>query len=267
MMLEYEPIIRLSAFGGVLAIMALLEAMFPRRQRRFGRLVRWPGNFMIMLLNTLLVRLLFPAAAVGFALLIAEQQTGVLNVIAAPFPIAVIASMLILDLAIYLQHIVFHRVPWLWRIHRMHHTDLDLDVTSGARFHPLEIILSMLIKLAVIWLTGAPATAVLLFEVLLNAGAMFNHANLRLPIGVDRALRLLIVTPDMHRIHHSVLRDETDSNFGFNLSWWDRIFGTYIIEPQSGQKDMTLGLPDMQSINVERIDEMLRLPFERQTSN
>jgi sterol desaturase/sphingolipid hydroxylase (fatty acid hydroxylase superfamily) len=267
MMLEYEPIIRLSAFGGVLAIMALLEAMFPRRQRRFGRLVRWPGNFMIMFLNTLLVRLLFPAAAVGFALLMTEQQTGLLNKLELPAPVAVIAGMLALDLAIYIQHVVFHRIPLLWRIHRMHHTDLDLDVTSGARFHPIEIFLSMLIKLAVIWLTGAPAIAVLLFEVLLNAGAMFNHANLRIPIGIDRVLRLLIVTPDMHRIHHSVLRDETDSNFGFNLSWWDRMFGTYIKEPQSGQTDMTLGLPDKQSINVERIDEMLRLPFERQTSD
>jgi sterol desaturase/sphingolipid hydroxylase (fatty acid hydroxylase superfamily) len=243
--------------------MALLETLFPRRTRRLDRLIRWPGNFAIVLIDTFAVRLLFPIAAVGFALLLAERQTGLFNQIDIPVGIAVVASMLLLDLTIYAQHIVFHRIPLLWRFHRMHHTDLDLDVTSGTRFHPVEILLSVLVKFAAIALLGAPAIAVLLFEVLLNAGAMFNHANLRLPARLERALRVLVVTPDMHRVHHSVVPAETNANFGFNLSCWDRIFSTYIAQPQAGHDGMTIGLPEFQAPSVQRIDSMLLQPWEK----
>lgn len=262
-MLENEPIIRLSVFTGMLVLMILLESLFPRRERRFGRLTRWPANLVILLIDTLAVRLLFPFAAVGFALMCEQRGLGILNALDPPAPISIAAGMILLDLTIYMQHVVFHRVNWFWRFHRMHHTDLDLDVTSGTRFHPVEIILSMLIKLAAIWILGAPAVAVLLFEVLLNAGAMFNHANLRLPAVLDRTLRLFIVTPDMHRIHHSIAAEETDRNFGFNLSCWDRLFGTYKENPDAGQVDMTLGLPGLQDPEVQRIDRMLLQPWRK----
>jgi sterol desaturase/sphingolipid hydroxylase (fatty acid hydroxylase superfamily) len=262
-LLENEPLVRLSIFAGMLALMALLEALFPRRARRLDRLMRWPANFMIVLINTLAVRLVFPTAAVGFALLMDERQIGLFNHIYLPFPVVVIVSMALLDLAIYAQHIVFHQIPLLWRFHRMHHTDLDLDVTSGARFHPVEILLSVMIKFVVIALIGAPAVAVLLFEVLLNAGAMFNHANLRLPERLDRALRVLIVTPDMHRVHHSIVPAETNANFGFNLSCWDRIFGTYVEQPQAGHIGMTIGLAEFQGRAVQRIDNMLLQPWKK----
>ena len=261
-LLAYEPFIRLGVFAGMLALMALLEALLPRRTRRMDRLIRWPGNFAIVLIDTFVLRLLFPVASVGFALLMTERQTGLFNQFNIPAEIAIVASMLLLDLTIYAQHIVFHRIPVLWRFHRMHHTDLDLDVTSGTRFHPVEILLSVLIKFAAIALLGAPAIAVLFFEVLLNAGAMFNHANLRLPKSLDSALRLLIVTPDMHRVHHSVVPAETDANFGFNLSCWDRIFGTYIPQPQAGHARMIIGLPDYQDPKVQRIDNMLVQPWK-----
>ena len=262
-MLENEPLVRLSIFAGMLALIALLEALFPRRARRLDRLMRWPANFMIVLINTLAVRLVFPTAAVGFALLMDERQIGLFNHIYLPFPVVVIVSMALLDLAIYAQHIVFHQIPLLWRFHRMHHTDLDLDVTSGARFHPVEILLSVMIKFVVIALIGAPAVAVLLFEVLLNAGAMFNHANLRLPASLDHALRVLIVTPDMHRVHHSIVPAETNANFGFNLSCWDRIFGTYVAQPQAGHMGMTIGLAEFQGRSVQRIDNMLLQPWKK----
>jgi sterol desaturase/sphingolipid hydroxylase (fatty acid hydroxylase superfamily) len=262
-LLENEPLIRLSIFAGMLALMALLEELFPRRARRLDRLVRWPANFMIMLINTLAIRLILPTATVGFALLMAERQTGLFNQTHLPFPVIVIASMALLDFAIYAQHILFHQVPVLWRFHRMHHTDLDLDVTSGTRFHPIEMLLSVVIKLVIIALIGAPAVAVLLFEVLLNAGAMFNHANLRLPDSLDRMLRVLIVTPDMHRVHHSIVPAETNANFGFNLSCWDRIFGTYIEQPQAGHIGMTIGLAEFQDQTIQRIDKMLLQPWEK----
>jgi len=258
---DYEGLLRLGFFAGVLALMMVLESLWPRRSRRCDRLLRWPANFAIALLDTLLLRLLFPAAAVGFAVVMADRGIGLFNQVSIPEPIAIVVSMLLLDLSIYVQHVIFHRVPVLWRIHRMHHTDLDIDVTTGARFHPLEILLSMLIKCGVIAIIGAPAMAVLLFEVLLNAGSMFNHANLKLPARLDRALRWLIVTPDMHRIHHSVRPAETNSNFGFNLSWWDRLFRTYTEVPAAGHEKMQLGLAEYQTTDELRITRMLALPF------
>lgn len=260
-MLEYEPVIRLGTFFGVLVVMGCLESLFPRRERRETRLTRWPANFAIILINTLVVRLFFPTAVVGFALLMEERQFGLFNQVDLPFPVAVVTAMLLMDLAIYVQHIIFHRVSWLWRFHRMHHTDLDLDVTSGTRFHPVEILLSVLIKFAVIAVIGAPAVAVMLFAVLLNAGAMFNHANVRLPGWLDRLLRIFVVTPDMHRVHHSTDRTETDRNFGFNLSIWDRLFRTYQSQPKLGHRNMTIGLPEYQDTRVQRIGNMLLQPF------
>jgi sterol desaturase/sphingolipid hydroxylase (fatty acid hydroxylase superfamily) len=260
-LLDYEALLRLSAFGGALGLMALLEAGWPRRARRFGRLRRWPGNLALVLLNTLTVRLLFPAAAVGFALMTEESGVGLFNQLDAPRWIAVALTLLLLDLTIYAQHCLFHRVPALWHIHSAHHTDLDIDVTTGVRFHPIEILLSMLIKLAAILILGAPAIAVLIFEVVLNTMAMFNHANLNLPDPLDRALRTLVVTPDMHRVHHSVRVNETNSNYGFNLSCWDRLFRTYIATPADGHTKMTIGLPEYQQPTELRIDRILIRPF------
>lgn len=260
-MTNYEGILRLGVFAAALALLIVLEFLFPRRALRCDRLLRWPANFTIALLDTLLVRLLFPAAAVGFALLMAERGIGLFNQLPSAVPVAIVVSMLLLDLSIYAQHVIFHRAPFLWRIHRMHHTDLDIDVTTGARFHPLEILLSMFIKCGVIAIIGAPAAAVLLFEVLLSTGSMFNHANLRLPAGLDHILRWLIVTPDMHRIHHSVRPTETDSNYGFNLSCWDRLFRTYTEAPAAGHEKMRLGLAEWQTTGELRITRMLALPF------
>ena len=218
--LAYEPAIRLSFFLGIFSLMVVWEVAMPRRARALTRRVRWPSNLGIVAFNTVLLRLVVPTTAVGLALLSQEQSWGLFNNLAIPFWLSIGLSVLLLDLAIYLQHVMFHAVPALWRLHRMHHADLDFDVTTGARFHPIEIVLSMGIKLAVIVVLGAPAIAVLIFEVALNATSMFNHGNVRIAPKVDGLLRLLVVTPDMHRVHHSVLPDETNSNFGFNLPWW-----------------------------------------------
>lgn len=256
-----EPLIRGAAFALVLLAMALWEVLASRRPQRISRRQRWPGNLLLVALNTLLVRLLFPLAGVGAALVAAEQGWGLFNLIALPMWLTVVASVIALDMAIYFQHRLFHAVPWLWRLHRMHHADLEFDVTTGLRFHPLEILISMGIKLAVVTLLGAPALAVLIFEVLLNATSMFNHGNVRLSTGIDRGLRLLVVTPDMHRVHHSIIRRETDSNFGFNLPWWDRLFGTYRDQPAAGHLGMTIGIDDFREAHDLRLDRMLRQPF------
>jgi len=261
-LLQHEPVIRLGAFFGILCIMALWEVAAPRRARALPKWRRWASNLGIVFLNSALLRLVFPAAAVGFAVLAQSQGWGLFNQHTAPFALAVLASVVILDFAIYLQHVMFHAVPVLWRLHRMHHADLDFDVTTGARFHPIEILLSMLIKLAVIALLGPPAVAVMIFEVILNATAMFNHGNVRLPVGLDRVLRLLVVTPDMHRVHHSIEDHETNSNFGFNLPWWDRLFGTYQAQPDAGHEAMTIGIRDYREPKlVTDLPGMLVLPF------
>ncbi len=237
-----ELALRLGAFFGVFAAMALWEVRAPRRQRLFPRRVRWVANLGLVAFNSVVVRLLFPVAAVAFAAIAAERGWGLLNAFDLPSWLAIAVSLLALDLAIYFQHVMFHAVPLLWRLHRVHHADPDFDVTTGARFHPIEIVLSMLIKLAAIAVLGAPAVAVLAFEILLNACAMFNHGNVRLPEGIDRALRRLVVTPDMHRIHHSMAMVEANSNYGFNLSWWDRLFGTYRAEASLPQERMAIGV-------------------------
>jgi sterol desaturase/sphingolipid hydroxylase (fatty acid hydroxylase superfamily) len=256
-----EPTIRLAAFGGVLATLVVWELLHARRERAVGRLARWPANLALVTLNTLLVRVFFPLGAAGAALWAQRHGVGLFNIVAAPAWLALAASLLVLDVAIYAQHVAFHRVPVLWRLHQVHHTDLDVDVTTGVRFHPGEILLSMLIKAALVIGLGAPALSVVIFEVVLNATSMFNHANVGIPPTVDRALRCLIVTPDMHRIHHSIVRDETDSNFGFNVSWWDRLFRTYRREPQAGQQAITLGLPQLRDLGVLRLGRLLLLPI------
>lgn len=258
-----EPILRAGVFFSVLAAMAVWEVLAPRRHQPQLRLLRWPGNLGIVVLNSVLVRLIFPAGAVGVAMLAAAHDWGLFNLVAAPGGLALIGAVMLLDLAIYLQHWVFHAVPLLWRLHRMHHADTALDVTSGARFHPVEILLSMAIKSAVVVAMGASPLAVLVFEVLLNATAMFNHGNVALPLPVDRVLRWLVVTPDMHRVHHSVLRAETDSNFGFNLPWWDRLFGTYRAQPEAGHDGMIIGLPEFRAPGETRLDRMLLQPLRR----
>jgi sterol desaturase/sphingolipid hydroxylase (fatty acid hydroxylase superfamily) len=246
----------------VLAAVALAEIAFPRRRLTVSKLRRWASNLGIVFLNGALVRVLLPVTAAAFAVLAASRGWGVFNNFAVPIWLAVLASVVILDFAIYLQHVMFHAVPLLWRLHRMHHADLDFDVTTGARFHPIEIILSMLIKFAVIAVIGAPAVAVIIFEVLLNATAMFNHGNVRLPMGLDRVLRLFVVTPDMHRVHHSIEDHETNSNFGFNLPWWDRLFGTYKAQPDAGHEAMTIGIRDYRAPKIATdLPGMLILPF------
>jgi len=260
-MLPFEIPIRLAAFVGVLMIMAAWELLAPRRPQATERPLRWSSNLGIVVLDTLLVRILVPTTAVGIALLAEQRGWGVFHSFAVADWLAILASVIVLDLAIYLQHVLFHAVPALWRVHRMHHADLAFDVTTGVRFHPIEILLSMLIKLAVVAALGAPALAVLLFEVLLNATSMFSHGNVRLPRRLDRILRWIVVTPDMHRVHHSVEAPETNSNFGFNLPWWDRMFGTYCAQPMAGHDAMRIGIAQFRERSELRLDRMLLQPF------
>jgi sterol desaturase/sphingolipid hydroxylase (fatty acid hydroxylase superfamily) len=259
--LPLEPYIRLGAFLGVFALMAVWEFVAPRRARSVSRWVRWPNNIAITAVNTVILRILFPAAAVGLALLGEARGWGLLNALALPQWLKIAAAVAALDLIIYLQHVMFHAVPALWRLHRMHHADLDIDVTTGARFHPVEILLSMLIKLAAVAALGAPALAVLIFEVLLNATSMFNHSNVRMPAALDRALRWLVVTPDMHRVHHSIVPRETNSNFGFNAPWWDRLFGTYRAQPEAGHDGMTIGIAQFREPRELWLDRLLIQPL------
>jgi len=259
---QYEPIIRMSAFFTVFAVMALWEVLSPRRQLTTSKWVRWGNNIGIVFLNSFLLRLAFPAAAVGMALLAQERGWGMFNVYEVPGWFAILASVVIMDFVIWLQHVMVHAIPLLWRLHRMHHADLDFDVTTGSRFHPIEIFLSMGIKFATILLLGPPAVAVVIFEVVLNATAMFNHGNVRLPLALDRVLRMVLVTPDMHRVHHSVEDDETNSNFGFALSIWDRLFGTYRGQPRGGHESMSIGIRTMRDAKLcAWMPGMLLIPF------
>ncbi len=260
--LDNEPAIRLAFFLGVFAVIGLWEVVAPRRALTMSKALRWGSNLGLVALNTLLLRLVFPLAAAGIAAFGVANGWGLLNHFEVPFWIAVPVAVIAMDLVIWLQHVMVHAVPALWRLHRVHHADLDYDVTTGARFHPIEIALSMLIKFATITVLGPPVLAVVIFEVLLNATAMFNHGNIRLPAALDRVLRWFVVTPDMHRVHHSVEDDETNSNFGFNLPWWDRLFGTYRAQPRAGHEAMTIGIHGhTDSHEVARLDGMLMLPF------
>ena len=264
-LLSNEIAIRLGVFLGIFAVMAAWELIAPRRALQQSKAVRWYSNLGIVAVNTVIARIVFPLAPVAVAVVAAERGWGVFNVVGVDPVLAIVAAVVILDFAIYIQHVMVHAVPMLWRLHRMHHADLDFDVTTGARFHPVEIILSMAIKMAVIVLIGAPAVAVLIFEVVLNATAMFNHSNVKLPLGFDRVLRLFVVTPDMHRVHHSVLPHETNSNFGFNLPWWDRLFGTYRDQPEQGHDAMTIGIDLFRDSTELHLHKMLAQPFMGKT--
>jgi len=260
-LLNYEMPLRLGFFFGIFAIMAALEQVAPRRALQTAKAVRWTNNLALTALNSVLLRAVLPVTAIGTAGFTAERGMGLLNLFPVPYAAAILLSVLALDLAIYLQHLMFHAVPLLWRLHRVHHADLDFDVTTGARFHPIEILVSMLIKFTVILTLGPPALAVLIFEVLLNATSMFNHGNVRIPPAVDRVMRWLVVTPDMHRVHHSVNPRETNSNFGFSVPWWDRLFGTYRAQPQAGHVRMVLGITQFRLPRELWLDRMLLQPF------
>lgn len=263
----HAGLIRMGAFFAVLAAMAVWETLAPRRVRALphSRRRRWPGNLGITFLNGALLRFILPAGALTIAAAAVSRHVGLLQAVRLPFWFVVLASVVLLDLAIYLQHVLFHAVPLLWRLHRMHHADLDLDVSSGGRFHSIEILLSALIKMAAVASLGAPPVAVITFEVLLNATSMFNHANARLPPWLDRTLRLVLVTPDMHRVHHSIDPAETNSNFGFSLPWWDYVFATYRAAPRLGQHGMILGIEQFRNPADERFDRMWLIPFRGPT--
>ena len=256
-----ETAIRLIASVTVFAAIAVAEAAMPRRDRSFPRRRRWPANLAVAAINYFAVRILIPMAAIGAALAAQQRASGLLNRIPMPGAIALVIAVIVLDLAIYLQHRVFHAVPLLWRIHRMHHADLDFDATTGLRFHPLEIVISMLVKIGVVLAIGASVMAVVAFEVLLNATSMFNHGNVGISEASDRWLRWILVTPDMHRVHHSIVRAETNSNFGFNLPWWDHLLRTYRAQPGAGHLGMTLGIDQFRSSEELNLLPSLTQPF------
>ncbi len=261
----HEQGIRLAMFVLVFAAMAGWEVWAPRRALQQSKALRWSNNAGLMVINTLIVRALLPLVPVSVAAFAEAHGMGLLHLFPLSYPLAVVLSILFIDLAIYLQHLMLHAVPMLWRVHRVHHADLDFDVTTGARFHPIEIALSMLIKSAVVLVLGPPALAVLVFEILLNATSMFNHGNVRLPAAIDRVARWLVVTPDMHRVHHSIVARETNSNFGFNLPWWDRLFGTYRSQPEAGHERKTIGIEQFRSPRELWLDRMLVQPFHTDT--
>ena len=261
LIINNEPLIRLCFFVGIFASVAVFEVVSPRRQLTISKTGRWFANLGIVVINTIVLRLLFPAAAVGTAIFASNQGWGFFNYYNVPYWFSVVISVVFLDFIIYLQHVMFHAVPGLWKVHMMHHADLDFDLTTGARFHPVEIVISMLIKYAAVVVIGAPALAVIIFEILLNGTAMFNHGNLYLPLGLDRVLRLIVVTPDMHRVHHSIYPNETSSNYGFNLPWWDRLLGTYKAQPTKGHEGMTIGLRQFRDSSRLTLPWILALPF------
>ena len=254
-----EPFIRLAAFFGIFISVAIWESLSPRRQLTTSKTLRWISNISITLLGTAIVRGFFPVLAVTFAA--NGSNLGILNQASFPFVLKVFIGVLTFDLIIYFQHVMFHAVQILWRLHMMHHADLDIDVTTGLRFHPIEVILSMGIKIAAVIIIGPPVLAVILFEIFLNGTSMFNHGNMLIPSGVDRLLRLMVVTPDMHRVHHSVVIKETNSNFGFNFPWWDRLFGTYRPQPAAGHEKMVIGLSQFRDSKLLTLPRLMVLPF------
>lgn len=265
--MQYEKEIRMSFFFGMLIIIGLWELLAPRRALTVSKTVRWINNLGLVFFNSFITRLVFPIAAIAVASMAQENQWGLLNNIEIPIGLAAVLAVVIMDFVIYVQHVMVHAIPILWRLHRVHHADLDYDVTTGSRFHTLEIILSMGIKFCTIVLLGPPVFAVIIFEIILNATAMFNHGNIRLPLKLDKILRLFVVTPDMHRVHHSIEDDETNSNFGFSIPWWDRLFGTYRDQPRAGHEGMTIGIHKFKDTkDTSWITGMLLLPFKGRMS-
>ncbi len=256
-----ELFIRLGIFLGILILMALWEIFAPRRPLTTSKMTRWVGNLGLVLIASILVRLVFPITLMGVAFLARQRGWGLLNQFQLPYGLNLVIGVLVLDFAIYLQHIMFHSVPLLWRLHMVHHSDMNFDVTTGIRFHPIEIILSMGIKMAVVLLIGPLPLAIPIFEILLNGTAMFNHGNVRYPQAIDKRLRLLVVTPEMHRVHHSNIRWETNCNFGFNFPWWDRLFGTYRAQPAKGHLEMTIGLDQYKDPQQLTLPWLIALPF------
>lgn len=260
--LTHESSLRLGVFISILLIMMAAEAVFPRKQRALPRAHRWTSNLLLIVIDGVFVRLLFPIVAVGVAVIAAEKNWGLFNWLEMPIWLEITLSIIILDMMIYWQHVAFHHVPVLWALHKVHHADRDIDVTTGSRFHPIEISISMAYKMALVAILGAPVLAVILFELILNGCAMFNHSNVRLPLGFDKWLRRFIVTPDMHRVHHSTIVAETNSNFGFSLSLWDRIFGSYTPQPTQGHDGMVIGLKEYQTKGPASLAWSLWLPFK-----
>lgn len=259
-----EPQIRLGIFIGLFLILAMMELFAPRRELEHVKAKRWLTNWIIVIIDSFVLRLIFTGAAVGVALWAETNGYGLFNVLDVSTAIAVIISFIALDFAIWFSHLASHKVPLLWAVHRMHHSDVDIDVSTAIRFHPIEIVLSMIWKMLIVVILGAPAFSVLVFEIVLNGTAMFNHSNIKLPLGMDRIVRLFVVTPDMHRVHHSIVHDETDSNYGFNLAIWDRIFGTYIDQPEAGHKAMKIGLSEWQDKRPTQLLWSLKVPFIKQ---
>ncbi|MCM2316253.1 MAG: sterol desaturase family protein [Thermoanaerobaculia bacterium] len=263
-MIPSEALIRLAIFVAGFAMLASLEVAKPEAGLRIRRLVRWPRNLAMLLINTVVVRVAFPAGAVAAAILADQRGWGLLNRVELNPALEMIFAIVALDLVVYGQHMLFHLVPVLFRFHRVHHADLDFDITLATRFHPIEMLASMVIKYAAVLLLGASAVTVLVFESVLNLTSMFNHANMRLPEKLDRLLRLIVVTPAMHRVHHSFHPSETNSNFGFNLPWWDRLFGTY--RRQSVDSPIEIGLPGLLEETNQSLAWMLRFPFRSRGS-
>jgi len=259
--MEHELLFRLIPFAIIFFLMVIWEILAPKKQLIFGK-KRWPANILIVVLDAIIMRLILPFGAVGAAIWAESNGIGLLSLLEVPSFIIIMIAVVLLDLIIYSQHVIFHAVPVLWRLHQVHHADQDIDVTTGLRFHPVEILVSMFIKLAAVVMLGVPALAVIIFEVILNGMAMFNHSNIRLPKAIDSLLRLVLITPDVHRVHHSVVYQETNSNYGFNLSVWDRLFGTYKAQPELGHDQVVIGLPEYQHSPTYNLSWMLRLPFQ-----
>jgi len=256
-----ETVLRFAAFIIVFILVAVAEIRVPRRRLLLSKVRRWFTNLIIVALNPLVVTLIFPIFPIGMAVLALDNSWGLLNFLSMPYWLKVTVGVVLLDLAVYTQHVLHHVIPVLWRLHMVHHADMEIDVSTGLRFHPIEIIVSMAIKLSVVAALGVPPLAVLVFEVALNTTSMFNHGNIRIPCRIDKVLRLLVVTPDMHRVHHSVNVDETNSNYGFNLPWWDRLFGTYRAQPHKGHAEMMIGLASFRNPQKLTLPHLLIMPF------
>jgi sterol desaturase/sphingolipid hydroxylase (fatty acid hydroxylase superfamily) len=262
-LISNEPVARLSVFVAILCVMMLLEVLRPKRKLSCNKPVRWMNNISLVVLNTVLMRLLLPFATVAVAWYAIDHNLGLFNVLSLPIWLEIVLSIFILDLIIYWQHRIFHKVPVLWRLHRVHHVDQDIDVTTGSRFHPIEIFLSLMVKFSAVIILGVPVMAVILFEIILNAAAMFNHSNVALPKSLDKYIRWFLVTPDMHRVHHSRIVKETNSNYGFNIPLWDRIFTSYIAQPKLGHTDMEIGVKGFdEKSDTQHLHKMLSLPFK-----
>jgi sterol desaturase/sphingolipid hydroxylase (fatty acid hydroxylase superfamily) len=259
--IDHQLIIRLSSFFGILLFMAIWEMIAPRRRLHTSKAFRWTNNLLLTTLNSIIARFLFPLSAAALAIVVEERGWGVMGYLRVSSFIAGLISIVFLDFIIYLQHFIFHKVTLFWYLHGMHHTDLDIDVTTGARFHPVEIVLSVLIKMGVILVIGVPAWSFIVFEVILNATSMFNHSNVFINTSIDKLLRIVLVTPDMHRVHHSVIIREHDSNFSFNFSWWDRFFGTYQSQPKEGHDNMVIGLANFRDLKGLSLPRLIALPF------